>query len=86
MAHHPVTRMVRMLSTAYGTQVAMRTGETSFGSVARRIVFSRTHFPKFLALTMTTSGFAGFFYMESRHERRIQVCIGDVNDEQWLPT
>jgi hypothetical protein len=69
--------MVHMLSTAHGTQVAMRTGQTSFGHVARRVVFSREHFPKFLALTMVTSGFAGFFYMQSRQERRIQVCIGD---------
>lgn len=76
MAHHPVMRMVRMLSTAHGTQVAMRTGQMSFGHVARKIVFSREHFPKFLAFTMATSGFAGFSYMESRQERRIQVCIG----------
>ena len=73
MSHHPITRMVHMLSEAHSAKESVRAGNKSMHELARRTIFSRRHFPKFLAFSMTASGFAGWFYMASVHNRHLQV-------------
>jgi hypothetical protein len=64
------------MSKAHRTKESVRKGEMSIRDVALRTIFSPTHFPKFLAATMTVSGFVGYYYMASVHYRYIQVWYG----------
>ena len=58
-----VTRAVRFLSTMHNTTAAVRAGEKSMDEIVKATIFSPQHFPKFLALSCSISGLAGFHYM-----------------------
>mmetsp|Transcript_27228 Transcript_27228/g.40201 ORF Transcript_27228/g.40201 Transcript_27228/m.40201 type:complete len:160 (+) Transcript_27228:22-501(+) len=59
-------RMVRTISSFHATAVSVRNGNIAMG----KFIWSRQHFPKFLAATMAASGLTGFFsmqYFQQRH-------------------
>jgi hypothetical protein len=65
-----VTKAVRFLSSIHGTKTALRMGETSVDDLVRQSVFSPKYFPAFLAVSMTGSGVAGFYFMDNLRRQR----------------
>jgi hypothetical protein len=79
--------MVHIMSKAHRTKESVRKGDMNVRDVARRTIFSPTHFPTFLAATMTVSGLVGYYYMASVHYRYIQVwygCEDGISAVVWL--
>lgn len=57
---HQITRAVHILSAAYGTSMAVKTGKTTVGQVASSVFYSKQHFPKILGSLIVLSGVVGW--------------------------
>ena len=65
-----VSRAVRLLSSLHAARNGLRNGQTSIDDVMKATIFSKQHFPKFLIVSMTMSGYLGFSFMESFRNSR----------------
>lgn len=66
-----ITRTVRLLSRVHKTTDSILAGEKTVEQVARKKLFSPQYFPAFLAVSMTASGVAGFYFMENLRRNRL---------------
>lgn len=61
------------MSSAHGTAASIRSGEKTVEQVARTAAFSPKYFPAFLAVSMVTSGYAGFEFMNQLRRQRMRA-------------